>query len=63
MWVRLLISPLKSATNGLNHVIDQSPAAALKRILLQLPNEAERLLKGRVRIIKCVSPASVICLN
>ena len=31
---------------------DQSPAAALKRILLQLPHEATYLLRGRVRIIK-----------
>lgn len=36
--------------------VDQSPAAALKRIKLQLPNEAERLLKGRVRIINVWRP-------
>ncbi|MCJ1424315.1 hypothetical protein MMC29_002202 [Sticta canariensis] len=36
--------------------VDQSPAAALKRIQLQLPNEAERLLKGRVRIINVWRP-------
>lgn len=50
-------------------IADQSPAAALKRIQLQLPDEAERLLQGRVRIIKCanlalprwIAFASVLC--
>lgn len=51
--------PPKLPSDGLNNSIDQSPAAVLKRIQLQLPNEAERLLKGRVRIIKCVKPFSV----
>jgi len=32
--------------------IDQSPAAVLKRVKLQLGDEAELLLQGRVRIIK-----------
>ncbi|MCJ1467360.1 hypothetical protein MMC07_005984 [Pseudocyphellaria aurata] len=36
--------------------VDQSPAAALKRIQLQLPNEADRLLQGRVRIINIWRP-------
>lgn len=31
---------------------DQSPAAALKRIQLQLREDAEYLFRGRVRIIK-----------
>ena len=31
---------------------DQSPAAALKRIQMQLPEDANLLLKGRVRIVK-----------
>ncbi|CAD6453992.1 2fff91e4-6fe9-4a8e-a36c-e83118e1dc8e [Sclerotinia trifoliorum] len=33
--------------------VDQSPAAVLHRVELQLPNEAEFLLRGRVRVIKC----------
>ena len=39
---------------------DQSPAAALKRIQLQLPHDAEHLLQGRVRIIKYVGFLHVI---
>ncbi|MCJ1393440.1 hypothetical protein MMC18_006315 [Xylographa bjoerkii] len=36
--------------------IDQSPAAALKRIQLQLPEDAPYLLRGRVRIINVWRP-------
>ncbi|MCJ1405772.1 hypothetical protein MMC11_009002, partial [Xylographa trunciseda] len=36
--------------------IDQSPASALKRIQLQLPDEAPYLLRGRVRIINVWRP-------
>lgn len=35
--------------------VDQSPGAALSRTILQLPDEAEFLLQGRVRIITYVS--------
>ena len=35
-------------------VLNQSSRTALKRIRLQFKNEAEELLKGRVRIIKFV---------
>lgn len=36
--------------------VDQSPAATLKRIQLQLPEDAEFLLKGRVRIFNVWRP-------
>ncbi|PVH88849.1 methyltransferase CmcJ [Cadophora sp. DSE1049] len=36
--------------------IDQSPLAALNRIRLQLPGEADHLLRGRVRIINAWRP-------
>ena len=42
---------------------DQSPAAVLKRIQLQLPEEAEQLLQGRVRIIKCANLAWLVGLH
>ena len=35
---------------------DQSPAAALQRIQMQLPEDADMLLKGRVRIVKLGVP-------
>jgi hypothetical protein len=34
---------------------DQSPGAVLKRVRLQLPNEADTLLHGRVRVVKYVT--------
>jgi hypothetical protein len=34
------------------YITDQSPAAALRRIQLQLKEDADYLLRGRVRIIK-----------
>ncbi|KAF6229943.1 hypothetical protein HO133_004280 [Letharia lupina] len=43
------VQPLGPATHA--H-IDQSPAAALRRVQLHLPDEADRLLQGRLRIIK-----------
>ncbi|KAK4443223.1 hypothetical protein QBC34DRAFT_337255 [Podospora aff. communis PSN243] len=36
--------------------VDQSPAGALHRILLQLPDDATELLQGRVRIINLWKP-------
>jgi hypothetical protein len=38
--------------------IDQSPAAALHRVLLHFPEEAEQLLQGRVRILNFWRPIS-----
>ncbi|KAK0614480.1 hypothetical protein B0T14DRAFT_570415 [Immersiella caudata] len=38
--------------------IDQSPAAALHRVLLHFPDEAEQLLQGRVRILNFWRPIS-----
>lgn len=35
---------------------DQSPGAALSRTLVQLPEDADLLLRGRVRIITYVFP-------
>ena len=37
---------------GIDDELDQSPAAVLERIWLHLSEDAEFLLKGRVRIIK-----------
>ncbi|KAI0892893.1 hypothetical protein F4806DRAFT_505357 [Annulohypoxylon nitens] len=36
--------------------VDQSPLAVLRRVRLQFPDDAERLLKGRVRIINVWRP-------
>lgn len=38
----------------ISRVADQSPGAALSRTILQLPQEADFLLRGRVRIITYV---------
>ncbi|KAK0638517.1 methyltransferase CmcJ [Cercophora newfieldiana] len=38
--------------------IDQSPAAALHRVLLHFPEQAEQLLQGRVRILNFWRPIS-----
>ncbi|KAI2462873.1 hypothetical protein F4781DRAFT_162577 [Annulohypoxylon bovei var. microspora] len=36
--------------------VDQSPLAVLRRVQLQFPDEAETLLKGRVRVINVWRP-------
>jgi len=33
---------------------DHAPSAVLKRVVMNLPEEADNLLKGRVRVIKSV---------
>ncbi|KAH8742192.1 hypothetical protein F5882DRAFT_165356 [Hyaloscypha sp. PMI_1271] len=40
--------------------VDQSPAAVVKRVQLQFGDEAERLLQGRVRIIKYVTSPLIL---
>jgi len=39
--------------------VDQAPNAVLKRVLLQLPDEAETLLKGRIRVINAWRPLKI----
>ncbi|KAI1415842.1 hypothetical protein F5Y13DRAFT_177940 [Hypoxylon sp. FL1857] len=51
-----LNNPMNWLLPAENAHIDQSPAAVLKRIQLQFPDEAERLLNGRVRVINVWRP-------
>ena len=46
-----------------NPHVDQSPDGAVRRVRFHLPDEADELLKGRVRILKCVLPPTSTFLS
>jgi hypothetical protein len=53
-------SPFKTDTEP---KIDQSPSAVLRRIQLQLKDDADLLLQGRIRIIKyALSPTLTLAI-